>query len=402
MSICIFSAAHNQHQSSPVLNKPSAPRDPLYGLVPHNFTVNQVVKTNTECLLYSRGGIGGDMELREEERLAQQEIQAQMMLSTSISFAASLGINLRPGVATFGKGDCLIEACVDQFLRADFEDLMEQEREPQYWRLKVFDMVENNITAYNMYKITKPTRKGSKEKQWAQDWVQLRQAGQFQCQAGDLMAPGLATILHKNILVFNTHPQAATPITVHLATTLGGSTTTDVPILLCYDQKHYEGLLPLTSDDQTRTTEIVGSYFPKKATKPLNLVCPVPGRVRNLGKEDEGCSSLGSMPSTFNINKETKQVTKAKSNRKHILGSMPSNLYGTESSSYPSQLHLINHGKNLCFSNSIVHLLSQTDIKSFLINELPTQPDPTIETAQELARLYRNRMKVDSTEELRR
>ena len=158
----------------------------------------------------------------------------------------------------------------------------------------------------------------------------------------------------------------------------------------------------MTSDDQSRTIEIVSSYLPKKAMKMLDLVCPVPGSEINLGKTEANISLLASMQSKFNVNQEQRQVINTSGKSKPVLSSMLSNKYQSESSHHSSRLHLINHGQNLCFSNSVVQLLSQTEIKSFLLAEITSQPNSTLETAQELARLYRNQGKVDSTEKLRR
>ena len=70
----------------------------------------------------------------------------------------------------------------------------------------------------------------------------MRESVQFNCQAGDLMAPGLALVLKKNILVINTDHNTKNLITVHLATQLGGIATSNIPLLLCYENNHYEGL----------------------------------------------------------------------------------------------------------------------------------------------------------------
>ena len=214
-------------------------------------------------LTYSRGGIGGNKVTDDAERLVSLEETAQLMFASAISFASSLGIHLRPGVSTYGSGDCIFEACIDQFLRPEFEDLKEEEHEPLYWRNRVAELVENNLTAYQLYRMVKSKGGGSKKQQWTNDWKKLRQPGKFQCQAGDLLVLGLATILHKNILVFNTHSDALRPITVHLASTLGGSVTTDIPILLCYDKEHYEGLLPVATEDQISTIKLLQQYSPK-------------------------------------------------------------------------------------------------------------------------------------------
>ena len=298
-------------------------------------------------LPYSRGGAGGDMELGEEERLAQQQELTDLMLATAVSMAASLGVGLKPGVSTRGRGDCLIEACLDQFIQPQFESLTEEEKEPQFWRSKVVELVENNNKAYNMFKMIQTKSGITKKQQWTQDWAKLRQPGQYQCQAGDLMAPGLALALHKNILVFHTHPDAAAPITVHLASQLGGSTTTDIPILLCYSDHHYEGVLPTSQQSQQMTVELVQQLSPQQREAP-DVICPVPGKRQRL--EEPPATSSSHLP-----------------------------------------LQLTNKGENLCFTNSVVRLLQQTEVKDFLLSELPARPNPTVNTAQELARIYRGR-----------
>ena len=315
-------------------------------------------------LAYSRGGIGSNQGIDEEEMLVCLEEKAQLMQATAISYASSQGIHLRPGVSTYGRGDCIFEACIDQFIRPEFENLTENELEPLYWRNKVVDLVENNLTAYQLYRMVKSKGAGSKKQQWTNDWVKLRQPGKFQCQAGDFLILGLATILHKNILVFNTHRDAPKPITVHLASTLGGSTTTDIPILLCYNKEHYEGLLPVAIEDQANSIKLLKQYSPQSKRSTLSVICPIPGKM---------LLSSGFMP------QNTQSVYNC-----------------------PARLRLKNYGENLCFSNAVIQLLAQTEIKSFLLSELPAQFDAASTTAQELARIYCSQKEEETTANLRR
>ena len=258
---------------------------------------SDVVKESPKFgLVYSRGGIGGSKMMDDNERLFNLEEKSQWMHTSAISYASSLGVHLRPGVSTYGNGDCIFEACVDQFLRPEFEELTEKELEPLYWRNEVASLVENNLTAYQLYRMVKSKGSGSKKQQWANDWKRLRQPGQFKGQAGDLVILGLATILHKNILVFNTHGDALLPITVHLASTLGGSVTTDIPILLCYDKEHYEGLLPVATEDQDKTVRLLRQYSPKSKKVTLGVICPIPGKKVEVNTQSERATSSGFMP----------------------------------------------------------------------------------------------------------
>ena len=238
----------------------------------------------------------------------------------------------------------------------------------------------------------------------------LRQPGQFQCQAGDLLILGLATILHKNILVFNTHCDAPKPVTVHLASTLGGSVTTDIPIILCYDKEHYEGLLPVAIEDQNNTIKLLKQYSPKSKKTTLSVICPIPGKELEVNMPD--CS--GSMPQ--NIIKSQVTVSGEVPDGEMLQGIndsppvvqstssgfMPQNTTRDPLSTSPPNLHLINYGENLCFSNSVVQLLTQTEIRSFLLTAIPTQPNPNMAVAQELARIYRAQTEQDTTANLRR
>ena len=325
--------------------------------------MNVVNKSPPKCdLVYSRGGTGSNEGMDTDKMLVCLEEKAQFMQTIAISYASSKGINLRPGVSTYGRGDCIFEACIDQFSRPEFENLTKNELEPCYWRNKVVDLVENNLTAYQLYRMVKSKGSGSKKQQWTNDWVKLRQPGQFQCQAGDLLILGLATILHKNILVFNTHCDTPNPITVHLASTLGGSITLDIPILLCYNKEHYEGLLPVAIEDQNKTIKLLKQYSPKGKQSTFSVSCPIPGKTL-----------LSS-------------------------GFMPKNAKST--SNFPARLHLRNYGENLCFSNAVIQLLAQTEIKTFLLSELPDQTDAATTTAQELARIYSSQKEEETTSNL--
>ena len=82
-------------------------------------------------------------------------------------------------------------------------------------------------------------------------------------------------------------------------------------------------------------------------------------------------------------------------------GYMPQNTTRDPLSTSPHKLLLTNNGENLCFSNSVVQLLKQTEIRSFLLTKLSTQPNPTLTVAQELARIY-NVEGEDTTAKLRR
>ena len=262
--------------------------------------------------------------------------------------------------------------------------------------------------------MVKSKGRGSKKQQWANDWVKLRQPGQFQCQAGDLVILGLATILHKNILVFNTHSDAPKPITVHLASTLGGSVTTDIPIILCYDKQHYEGLLPVTVEDQNKMIKLLKQYSPRSKKTTLSVICPIPGKCPEDNAKSNKIALSGSKPNNQTKSKVTGpnevpegEMLNSIMNSIQIVqntssGYIPKTTLMDHWSTFAPSLHLTNYGENLCFSNSVVQLLTQTEIRSYLLTNIPTQPNPNMNVAQELARLYRAETDKDTTANLRR
>ena len=144
----------------------------------------------TKKLLYTRGGTGR----------TNQEIT--LMKKRAINISASMKLKVKSDVSVKYDGECLIEACLSQLKRSDldFREILGS----QYWREKVVDRLQNNHMAYNLFTPRNVNKTQTKMKQWRNDWKILRENGQFNCEAGDLMAPGLALVLSKNILVINT------------------------------------------------------------------------------------------------------------------------------------------------------------------------------------------------------
>ena len=95
------------------------------------------------------------------------------------------------------------------------------------------------------------------------------------------MAPSLALVLTKNILVINTNPQSEKVITVHLPEKLGGVATFNIPLLLCYENIHYEGLLPVSKEDVKKSINIVKTEKLKMTRDTVNLESSISVKKRN-------------------------------------------------------------------------------------------------------------------------
>ena len=85
--------------------------------------------------------------------------------------------------------------------------------------------------------------------QWKNGFEVLKQSGTYELTLGDLVPPGIAHCTKKNLLIFNTSPQAHSPVYVISAATFGGSANSDIPVCLAYDQAHYEALVPCSDSD---------------------------------------------------------------------------------------------------------------------------------------------------------
>ena len=85
--------------------------------------------------------------------------------------------------------------------------------------------------------------------EWKNGFDILKQSGTYELTLGDLVPPGIAHCTKKNLLIFNTSPQAHCPVYLISAATFGGSANSDIPVCLAYDQAHYESLVPCSDSD---------------------------------------------------------------------------------------------------------------------------------------------------------
>ena len=242
------------------------------------------------------------------------------MLALAISASESLGISLIPCPPTQGGGNSMFEACVLQL----GSELRAEERDQNYWRDRVANFVQSSCEAYSRYYRKKMGRAGTKQEQWKNDWDYLRKSGNYNCWAGDLLLPGLAACMKRNVLVFNTYSEATEIYTVHLAETLGGKAARAYlcPLILCYDGSQYEGLEPSSEEDIIKCDGLTRGFCPE---------------ILSYTGIDSTVSSGHNLGQPKLVRDETR---------------------------HPGTL-------NICFVNAAVQLLSVSGIAKFLITELP-------------------------------
>ena len=61
-------------------------------------------------------------------------------------------------------------------------------------------------------------------------------------------------------MIFNTSTDAPYPIHVCLAEQFGGKVTTEIPVVLAYNQYHYESLHPTSFNDILKTINLVNDF----------------------------------------------------------------------------------------------------------------------------------------------
>ena len=359
----------------------------------------------------------------------------------AIAIAAVKEISLKPSRDNGqGTGDCLLEASISQFhMRPNLGQLSTYEI--QALRDLTVDILEESECAFYLYSIQDTAQSGSSLEQWKSDCLQLRQPGQFKCMAGDLMPLGLASRLGRNILVINTHAHTHDRvITVHLASTLGGTAIDNCPILLCYDGNCYNGLCPLAGEDEKKVIEWVCEVYINWVSARLNsgaqwiilpdlknfttlvedtVDCNIPDLLQglrrmlfsNLKKHTTG-SQFGQIKKDFGHLAPEEQEKVIDEIQKHLFVNISFPPAGCDEGQPKKRqktgdsvhLRLQNQsGRNLCFSNSSVQFMGAVpDFKKFLINTVAIQPhQKAIATAQELARIYRSDAPKESTEKLR-
>ena len=170
------------------------------------------------------------------------------MIDNGIENAKFHGINLHPGVPNLANGDCALECMIDSIsTRQCFKDIFEGT--PQFWRNKWLTEAEDVAFEFD--------DGGMSKVEWQAAWAILKKSGQYEYVLGDLILPVIAHCTKKDVLIFNTSPRAHSPIFVVQASTIGQrAADTQIPVVLAYDQSHYESLVPDTPEDIQKTIKL--------------------------------------------------------------------------------------------------------------------------------------------------
>ena len=199
----------------------------------------------TDKTLRLRGGAGN----------GGSQSQSPLIIARAIESAKKHGIHLVEGIFNAADGNCAFDAVVNNInYRECFSEKLSLTSEV-YRQIWVTEL-ENESSKY-------PTLgAGYTKEEKEENWNRLKQSGVYEIDFfGDMVMHAIARGCNTNILIFNTNVEAADPIYIVEANQFGGFTDTDIPVVVAYNQVHYESLHPLTQEDIEKTKMLVNSYI---------------------------------------------------------------------------------------------------------------------------------------------
>ena len=177
------------------------------------------------------------------------------MVEIAILNAKYHGINLHHGVPNLANGDCAIEAVTDNIsTRPEFNKTFcgASDVNRRNWMQEAEELVFNFSGGAGMT-----------EEEFRAQWDILKKSGTYEYDLGDFVLAAIAHCTKKDILIFNTRPDGPfDPIFVVSAAKLANrKANTKIPVLLAYNQVHFEGLVPDSHLDMEKTIELKEKYL---------------------------------------------------------------------------------------------------------------------------------------------
>lgn len=178
------------------------------------------------------------------------------MVSRAIRNAGIHNICVTPGRRTSTDGNCCFEAVIYNINdRTSFNERLNQSINAyrEIWIDELQKEVEIN------HKDLIPS--DYLPSQIESIWTNLKCPGNWNVDYGDLIIYAISRGCKKNIIVFNTSTEALSPIYVIQPQTYGGIPDTQIPVLLAYNESHYEHLIPKCIEDEDKTIALVTQYI---------------------------------------------------------------------------------------------------------------------------------------------
>ena len=178
-----------------------------------------------------------------------------LIITRAIDSAKRHGISLIQGVLNEADGNCAFDAVINNInYRECFNEKLSLSSNI-YRQIWVTEL-ESEASRYPALGA------GYTKEEMEENWNLLKQSGVYEVDFfGDLVLHAIARGCNKNILIFNTNVEAADPIYVVEASHFGGFIDDEIPVVVAYNQVHYESLHPVTQHDIDQTKMLVNSYI---------------------------------------------------------------------------------------------------------------------------------------------
>ena len=228
-----------------------------------------------------------------------------LMVNQAIESGKKHGIHFCPGVPNNADGNCAFESVINNInYRSCYKEKLLQST--QFYRHKWITDLENHAKEYPSLGA------GFSDDEKKENWNRLKQSGVYEIEFfGDYVIYGIAMGCRKNILIFNTSKEAHDPIYTIEASKFGGIIDTDIPIVLAYNQVHYESLHPVSDDDIEATKRLFNLY---KTGNYAFLQEDIPNLVSNPGEDSEETQSYDENfpPLAFSTSKQSQKTMNVK------------------------------------------------------------------------------------------
>ena len=338
-----------------------------------------------------------------------KEDSITLMIRQAIESAAKHGIKLIQGVRNNADGNCQYESVLNNInYRSCFDSKLSQH--PNDYRYKWVSELEN---AASIYPDIAP---GYCQEEKSENWNKLKRPFVYEVPYfGDFVMHGIARGCKKDILIFNTSPEAWDPIYVIKASRFGGQTDSDIPVVLAYNQRHYESLHPQSVEDINKTKDLInaftnGNYMYAKKDIPYLIEIskePTPKLYddRQYEKDFSPLNSSGNSKNSLNRNKcDTKSPPLKPSNCRTSIAKkicelsleeirmIPVKKRSTEEKKqYNHLMYLKNKKNNVVELSNTDERVSQCTLTLEELKDIPVKERSKVETKRYNQLVYQNR-----------
>ena len=129
---------------------------------------------------------------------------------------------------------------------------------------------------------------GLSEDLFRKEWSCLKNSKSYNCALGDFLMHAIAHCVKKDILLFNTTSRSFLPVYVIEASRLSGRLpNSDIPVVVAYDGKHYESLIPDTEEDIAKSinlkNQILNNDYKKTKEDFSQFLASLSSTAQNIG-----------------------------------------------------------------------------------------------------------------------